>query len=117
MFKGKEFGYKEIGIMIIIAYLFSFAVRLIWVFQFKDASSFYWNGQLMINTNDGYFFASAVDYLLNGVHGDNPRVQIAIDSYPAFVYTSYFLTKYTPMSLETTIFLLLLLVWLLFLLY
>jgi len=103
MFKGKEFGYKEIGIMIIIAYLFSFAVRLIWVFQFQDSSSFYWNGQLMINTNDGYFFASAVDYLLNGVHGDNPRVQIAINSYPAFVYTSYFLTKYTPMSLETTI--------------
>ncbi|HHB93617.1 MAG TPA: peptide-binding protein, partial [Campylobacterales bacterium] len=103
MFKGKDFGYKEIGIMIIIAYLFSFAVRLIWVFQFKDVSSFYWNDQLMINTNDGYFFASAVDYLLNGVHADNPRVQIAIDSYPAFVYTSYFLTKYTPMSLETTI--------------
>jgi len=103
MFTNKEFGYKEIGIMMIIAYIFSFAVRLIWVFQFQDTSSFYWNGQLMINTNDGYFFASAVDYLLNGVHADNPRVQIAIDSYPAFVYTSYFLTKYTPMSLETTI--------------
>ena len=103
MFKNDELGWRELTILILIAYLFSFAVRFIWVFQFQDNPSFYWNDQLMINTNDGYFFASAVDYLLNGVHGDNPRVQIAIDSYPGMVYTSYFLVKFTPMSLETTI--------------
>ena len=103
MFKNNELSWREITILVVIAYIFSFAVRLIWVWQFKDASQFYWNGQLMINTNDGYFFASAVEYLLNGAHADNPRVHIAIDSYPAMVYISYFLAKFTPMSLETTI--------------
>ena len=103
MFKNKELGYKELTILVIVAYIFSFTMRLIWVFQFKDNPDFLWNNQLMINTNDGYFFASAVDYILNGLHADNPRVQIAIDSYPGMVYTSYFLVKFTPMSLETAI--------------
>lgn len=103
MFTEKEFDWKGISILILIAYTFSFAVRMIWVWQFKDNPNFIWNGQLMINTNDGYFFASAVEYLLNGAHAANPRVHIAIDSYPGFVYTSYLLVKYTPMSLETTI--------------
>ncbi|MCH9739867.1 MAG: peptide-binding protein [Epsilonproteobacteria bacterium] len=103
MFKTNELNWKEIGILILIAYAFSFAIRMIWFWQFKDASAFYWNDQLMINTNDGYFFASAVEYLLNGAHVDNPRVHIAIESYPGVVYTTYFLAKFTPMSLETTL--------------
>jgi undecaprenyl-diphosphooligosaccharide--protein glycosyltransferase len=102
MFKEK-IGWKETGVLILIAYLFSFVVRLIWVWQFKDRPDFHWNGQLMINTNDGYFFASAVQYLLSGAHADNPRVPLAIQSYPGFVYLSYFFTKYTPFSLETVI--------------
>jgi len=58
MFQKDQFGWKELTVFMIVAYLFSFAIRMIWVWQFKDAQSFYWNGQLMINTNDGYFFAS-----------------------------------------------------------
>jgi len=104
MFKEKNLGWKEIGILILIAYSFSFLIRMIWVWQFQDNPSFLWNDQFMINTNDGYFFSSAVEYLLNGAHADNPRVRIAIESYPGMVYTTYFLTKYTPFSLETVIF-------------
>ncbi|SFV51029.1 Oligosaccharyltransferase PglB [hydrothermal vent metagenome] len=103
MFKNKELGWKEISLLMLVAYVFSFAVRLIWVWQVKDNPNFIWNGQIMINTNDGYFFASAVEYLLNGAHADNPRIHIAIESYPGFVYISYLLAKYTPMSLETVI--------------
>jgi len=103
MFKDNNLEWRELTILVFVAYLFSFTVRLIWVWEFKDTSSFHWHDQLMINTNDGYFFASAVEYLLNGAHADNPRVHIAIDSYPGMVYASYFLTKFTPMSLETTI--------------
>lgn len=103
MFSKNELDWKEIGILIVLAYTFSFAIRLIWVWQFQDTEAFYWNNALMINTNDGYFFASAVEYLLNGSHADNPRVQIAINSYPGVVYVSYFLAKFTPMSLETAI--------------
>ena len=103
MFKEKELGYKELGLLMLMAYIFSFMVRMIWVGWADQYPEFLWNGELMINTNDGYFFASAVEYLLNGIHADNPRVTIAIESYPGMVYTSYFLTKYTPFSLETVI--------------
>ena len=49
-----------------IAYIFSIAVRLIWVYQFSGNDSFMWNGQLMINTNDGYVFAEKARDILNG---------------------------------------------------
>ncbi len=103
MFKKNELNWKEISILILIAYVFSFALRMIWIFQFQDNPNFYWNGQLMINTNDGYFFASAAEHLINGAHADNPRIPVALESYPAIIYATYFLTKFTPMSLETTI--------------
>jgi dolichyl-diphosphooligosaccharide--protein glycosyltransferase/undecaprenyl-diphosphooligosaccharide--protein glycosyltransferase len=103
MFKENNLGWKEISILMFIAYVFSFAIRLIWVWQFKDNPNFIWNDQIMINTNDGYFFAAAVESMLNGTHLPNPRIDIALNSYPGFVYTSYFLAKYTPMSLETVI--------------
>ncbi|HHD79231.1 MAG TPA: peptide-binding protein, partial [Epsilonproteobacteria bacterium] len=103
MFKDNNMGWREITLLILIAYAFSFAIRLIWIWQFKDNPNFMWNDQLMINTNDGYFFASAVEYLLTGAHADNPRVSIALDSYPGMVYASYYLTRFTPMSLETVI--------------
>ena len=42
---------QMLGLMA-LAYLFSFMMRMIWVYQFQDNSSFMWNGQFMINTND-----------------------------------------------------------------
>ena len=87
-----------LGLML-LAYLFSFAIRMIWVYQFQDNPSFMWNGQLMINTNDGYFFASGAQKELMGLHADNPRV-FGMWDYGAIFFTTLF-TKITPFSLET----------------
>ena len=87
--------------LILIAYLFSFVIRLIWVYQFQDNASFIWNNQLMINTNDGYFFAAGVQEALSGLHSNNPRV-FGIWDYGVILFTTLF-TKITPFSLETVI--------------
>jgi dolichyl-diphosphooligosaccharide--protein glycosyltransferase/undecaprenyl-diphosphooligosaccharide--protein glycosyltransferase len=58
-----------------------------------------WNGQLMINTNDGYFFASGAQKELFGMHADNPRVYGMWD-YGVIFFTTLF-AKITPFSLET----------------
>jgi len=87
--------------LVLIAYIFSFAIRLIWVYQFKDNPDFYWNGQLMINTNDGYFFAAGAQKELFGLHVDNPRV-FGMWDYGVIFFTTL-LTKITPFSLETII--------------
>ena len=64
---------QMLGLML-IAYVFSFAIRMIWVYQFQDNPTFLWNGELMINTNDGYFFAAGAQQELLGLHQTNPRV-------------------------------------------
>lgn len=43
--------------LIIVAFLFSIAIRFIWVYQFQNYEAFKYAGEFMINTNDGYFWA------------------------------------------------------------
>lgn len=90
-------------IFITVAYIFSILVRMIWVWQFHDMSQFIWHDELMINTNDGYYFASAVQNILFGTHTDNPQIPIAIKSYPGVIYATVLFTKILPVSLETVI--------------
>jgi len=89
---------QMLGLML-LAYIFSFAIRMIWVYQFQDNPSFFWNDQLMINTNDGYFFASGTQKELMGLHVDNPRV-FGMWDYGVIFFTTLF-AKITPFSLET----------------
>ena len=56
---------KKVWIYIGIAFLFSVAVRLIWIYQFYGVDNFMWNGQFMINTNDGYVWAEGARDILN----------------------------------------------------
>lgn len=89
---------QMLGLML-LAYLFSFAIRMIWVYQFQDNPNFFWNDQLMINTNDGYFFASGAQQELFGLHETNPRV-FGMWDYGVIFFTTLFV-KITPFSLET----------------
>lgn len=91
---------QMLGLMV-LAYAFSFLIRMIWVWQFQDNMAYYWNDQLMINTNDGYFFAAGVQQTLEGMHASNPRVFGWLD-YGVIFFTTL-LVKFTPMSLETVI--------------
>lgn len=90
---------ENVWLYIIIAYLFSVLIRLIWIYQMQDNPNFIWNGQLMINTNDGYFFASGAQRVLEGLHLENPRIP---DMWGyAVVALTTLLVKITPFSLET----------------
>jgi undecaprenyl-diphosphooligosaccharide--protein glycosyltransferase len=58
---------KKTVLIILIAFAFSFAVRLIWVQQFSGTEQFKFNGEFMINTNDGYFYAEGARDILAGI--------------------------------------------------
>ena len=53
-------------IYILLAFTFSVLMRLIWMYQFSGNEAFMFNGQFMINTNDGYFYAEGARDLLSG---------------------------------------------------
>jgi dolichyl-diphosphooligosaccharide--protein glycosyltransferase/undecaprenyl-diphosphooligosaccharide--protein glycosyltransferase len=57
----------------------------------------------MINTNDGYYFATAVKNLLFDTNVENPQLASAFLNYPGVVYTTWLLTKITALSLDTII--------------
>ncbi|MDQ7083774.1 MAG: STT3 domain-containing protein [Sulfurovum sp.] len=87
----------QIMILIFIAYAVSIAVRLIWVYQFSGNDSFMWDGQLMINTNDGYYFAEGARDILNGT------IAYKVDTAGALSIITVYLTKILPFSFETII--------------
>lgn len=58
---------KKLYMYMAIAFIFSVGLRLIWVYQFSGVEAFNWNGQFMINTNDGYYWAEGARDILRGV--------------------------------------------------
>lgn len=90
---------KTVLLLIVVAYIFSLAMRYIWVMEVQAIPSFYWNHALMINTNDGYFFAEGARDILNGTHQANDLSPI---NEPLSLLTAW-LSKIIPVSFETLI--------------
>lgn len=82
-----------------VAYAFSFAIRMIWVNQMGGVDMYHWNGQLMINTNDGYYFGAAAQKVLEDMHLYNPRLPNWFSE--GVVFVTVMLVKLTPFSLDT----------------
>jgi dolichyl-diphosphooligosaccharide--protein glycosyltransferase/undecaprenyl-diphosphooligosaccharide--protein glycosyltransferase len=85
---------------IALAFIFSFAIRLIWVYQFHGATNFMWNSQFMINTNDGYFWAEGARDLLNWTWQENSLSPVG---HAASQLTAFF-AFILPFSFESVIF-------------
>jgi len=92
---------KKTILLILIAFAFSFSIRLIWVQQFSNTEQFKFNNEFMINTNDGYFFAEGARDILKGIiNNTNDRSPI---ENATSVLTS-FIAKILPISFEAAIF-------------
>lgn len=91
---------KRILLYIFIAFTFSIALRLVWVLNFWGYEAFMHNGQFMINTNDGYFFAEGARDLLAGFHQAN---DLSAVNEAASQLTAFF-AFILPFSFESIIF-------------
>jgi len=91
---------RQTVLLILIAFIFSFSVRLIWVSQFSDNDSFKFNNEFMINTNDGYAYAEGARDILKGSHEDNDLSPVKTGA----AQLTAFLAKILPISFETLIF-------------
>jgi len=92
------FRERVLVLLIAIAYVFAVVVRLYWVYWASGFEDFYWNGSLMINNNDGYFFASGVQKFLYDMHQFNPRVPEFTDR--GLVFVTSLLATVLPFSLD-----------------
>lgn len=90
---------RTLFILITIAYLFSIAMRFIWVNEVSSIPQFRWNNELMISTNDGYFFAEGARDILQGHHEKNDSSPV--DS--AMSQLTALLSKIIPISFEALI--------------
>ena len=83
-----------------MAFIFSIAIRLIWVYQFWDVEAFKWNNQFMINTNDGYFWAEGARDILRGKFEEFSLSPV----FSAPAWLTAFFVKVLPFSFESIIF-------------
>lgn len=95
---------KKTILLILIAFAFSFAVRLIWVQQFSGTEQFKFNGEFMINTNDGYIWAEGARDILAGITSkEETNNDLSPVESAASILTAW-IAKIVPVSFETVIF-------------
>ncbi len=92
---------KKTIILILIAFIFSIAVRLIWVYQFSGTEQFKFNNQFMINTNDGYYYAEGARDIISGKL-ENSNDLSPIESAGSIL--TAIIAKILPFSFESIIF-------------
>ena len=97
--KSNEYSFPKFLGLMAIAYLFAIAVRYIWVQWAGQNPEFFWNGQIMINTNDGYYWAEGARDILAGHH--QPHDLSPVDE-PISKLTA-FLASVLPFKFETII--------------
>jgi len=85
---------------IFIAFSFSVALRMVWFYQFSDYDAFKFNGQFMLNTNDGYFWAEGARDLLSGVSQKNDLSPVNAAASQLTAFFAYIM----PFSFESVIF-------------
>ncbi|MCI6988923.1 MAG: general glycosylation pathway protein [Campylobacter sp.] len=84
----------------LVAYIFSVAVRYIWVSWASGIEEFFWNGELMINTNDGYAFAEGARDRIAGFHQEN---DLSYFNHSLAKLTSWFSLVLPMLKFETII--------------
>ncbi len=90
---------KYFLLLMFIAFAFSVSVRYIWVDTFSGYDAFKWNNELMINTNDGYYYAEGARDILAGSHQEHDLSPVKT---PLALVTA-FLAKILPLSFETLV--------------
>ncbi|WP_456394131.1 STT3 domain-containing protein [Nitratifractor sp.] len=90
---------KSFLVWMLLAYLFALAVRYIWVDWASQFPDFFWNGQLMINTNDGYYWAEGARDILAGGHQPHDLSPV----HAPLAMATAFLARWLPVSFETLI--------------
>ncbi|HZF70590.1 MAG TPA: peptide-binding protein, partial [Sulfuricurvum sp.] len=83
-------------VLILFAYAFSVGMRLIWIHWASGVPEFSWNHQIMINTNDGYYFAASAQNALTHIFSNNPRIDNEWAT--ATVAITAFLSKILPIE-------------------
>ncbi len=90
---------KKVWIYIALAFVFSVAVRFVWIYQFQGFENFVWNDQFMINTNDGYYWAEGARDILNWDFREFSLSPVHSASSQLTAFFAYIL----PFSFETVI--------------
>ncbi|HEY9129218.1 MAG TPA: STT3 domain-containing protein [Sulfurovum sp.] len=94
---------KILLLFIFVAYAFSIGVRLYWPMYFADNDAMIYNGQIMINTNDGYFFATGARDIIDGIVAEDAQRASVFSVSQGLVLLTVYATKLLPISLETVI--------------
>jgi dolichyl-diphosphooligosaccharide--protein glycosyltransferase/undecaprenyl-diphosphooligosaccharide--protein glycosyltransferase len=98
----KSTSNKQLYLMILFAYIFSILIRYLYIYQQGANPEFLYNGSYIVNTNDGYYFASGVQKTIDGLHQYNPLTPELFSRGLTFITT--LLAKVLPISLDTIIF-------------
>ena len=96
----KSYSNREIFMLIALAYVFGVVCRLFYVAWAGGIEQFYFNGEIMVNTNDAFANAEGARDMLTGFHQAHDLSPYG-GSIPTF---TFLLAKILPVKFESIIF-------------
>jgi len=96
----KTYSNREIFMLIALAYVFGVVCRLFYVAWAGEIEQFYFNGEIMVNTNDAFANAEGARDMLDGFHQAHDLSPYG-GSIPTF---TFLLAKILPVKFESIIF-------------
>lgn len=96
----KTYSNREIFMLIALAYVFGVVCRLFYVAWAGGIEQFYFNGEIMVNTNDAFANAEGARDMLGGFHQTHDLSPYG-GSIPTF---TFLLAKILPVKFESIIF-------------
>lgn len=96
----KTYSNREIFMLIALAYVFGVVCRLFYVAWAGGIEQFYFNGEIMVNTNDAFANAEGARDMLAGFHQTHDMSSYG-GSIPTF---TFLLAKILPVKFESIIF-------------
>lgn len=95
----KQFNKKWLLAFMIVAFIFSVLMRYIWIDFASNIDEYKFNNTVMINTNDGYYYAEGARDIIAGFHQENDLSPVS----SALPQLTAFLAKILPFSFESII--------------
>ena len=101
--ENKYFSWKTVLLLIILAFLFCIGLRYSWIIKNHNVDSYKWNGELVIRTNDAFYWGSLSQKAIYGLHKENPLITRKPLG-KALPFITLLLVKIFNLKLETVMF-------------
>ena len=99
----KQLSLRWILLFALIIFIFSAGIRYSWISHYSENTSYQWNDEILLTTNDAYHYATSAKLAVDGQIHNNSQLTHAplFGENGAIIASAWLASKLTSFSMET----------------